>query len=106
VSRELFLRAGRFDEKYWLYTEDMAFCRSCHKLGFFAYIVRDYTLYHKKTVISDAQFELIAQNLSHYFSCRRHSVPYLCYLFLTELTGLSPVGRAKKLIKKLKADNQ
>lgn len=101
VSRDLFYQANTFDENYWLYTEDMAFCRTCSRLGFPVHVVRDYRLYHKKTVITEVDFALICRNLTYYFTSFWPAIPYLLHVFITELLGFSPPGRFWQLWKSL-----
>ncbi len=58
VKKEVFSKTGFFNQKYFLYWEDVAFCQKAKQAGFSSYYCPQGFIYHKNAVSSSVGSEL------------------------------------------------
>tara|TARA_Y100000589_G_scaffold188345_1_gene178260 strand:- start:1982 stop:2776 length:795 start_codon:yes stop_codon:yes gene_type:complete len=87
VPRKIFEEIEGFDEKYFIYTEDLEFCRNLKDKNISRILMNSQTIYHPRTRSSEEKQKIIDQNLVYYFRNRDQS-PWLVRNFLRQLFSI------------------
>lgn len=89
ISKELFFRVGGFDEKYFMYYEDLELCRSVRRMGFKVGYIPEITVEHAegKSGVNQKTAELLRTSAKKYFG----SAYYFIELILTPRRILNKV---------------
>ncbi len=78
IKRELFNKVGGFNEKYFLYFEDLELCRQVKKLGYKVYYLPDVAIIHRVgSSISRDKLKWIRQSEKLYHGFVKYLILYL-----------------------------
>jgi GT2 family glycosyltransferase len=79
INREFFNKISGFDEKLFMYVEDMEICYRAKKLGFSTYFYSSIKLEHKSLASSSSTFAIINiyKGILHFYSKHRTNFEYL-----------------------------
>lgn len=75
LPRKIFNKVGGFDEHYFLFTEDLEFCRVLHDLHIPRLLINSHYVYHPRTRMNSTKRKIIDENLKYYFR-NRNSGPW------------------------------
>lgn len=82
IRKDLFEKIGGFDEKYFMYYEDIDLCKKVHNLGLKVYYVPDSAIYHKVGgSVSNQKSEWIKQSARKYHGVLGEFLLYLVLRF-------------------------
>ncbi len=87
LPRTVFNEINGFDESYFLYTEDLEFCRNLKDKGIPRFLMNTQRVYHPRTRVSQEKQKIIDQNLEYYFRNRDQS-PWLLRNFLRQVFSI------------------
>jgi GT2 family glycosyltransferase len=99
MQRRTFLDLGGFDERFFLYTEDLAFCLRAYKRGVSVKILNTLKMEHPSTRMDDLKFELILSQMKTLYN-GKIPTPYTVHIFIRSF--FSQFGRRQwEILKKV-----
>ena len=100
IRSEVFTRLGGFDEKIFMYTEDMELCYRAKLAGYAVYFYPDVKVFHADQGSSNRTFAIvnIYRNLLYFYQKHRSHKEYLYIktLLRTKAFALIAAGRLTK----------
>jgi len=89
IRKEVFTSLGGFDEKIFMYTEDMELCYRAHLVGYKTYFFPTVTVFHKDQGSSNRTFAIvnIYKNLVYFYKKHRSASEYAFIKGLLILKG-------------------
>jgi len=99
IKKDVFEKVGRFDEKIWMYTEDMELCYRIKKAGLKCVYFHDITLKHKHQGSTNRAFAIthIYKYLPYFYKKHKTSFEYQYVKFLLRTKALSLIVIGKIL---------
>jgi GT2 family glycosyltransferase len=99
MKRNLFEKLGGFDEKIFLYTEDMELCYRVHKLGLSCVFFPDITIKHKEHGTGNRTSAIINifTNLPYFYKKHKSTFAYEYVKFLLRLKAITLLTAGKIL---------
>lgn len=85
IRRETLEDVGLFDERYFLYVEDIDFCLRAHKRGWGVYYVPEAVITHHHLAVSDKR--LLGKHMVHHLAS-------MCHFMLKHGAGMLHLGRS------------
>lgn len=97
IRRDIFEKLKGFDEKIFMYTEDMELCYRAHMIGEKVYFYPDVRVLHKENASSNKTFAIvnIYKNLLYFYKKHRSRFEYLLLKFLLEAKAKSLLAAGK-----------
>ncbi len=100
IKKDLFEKVGKFDEKIWMYTEDMELCYRIKKLGLRCVFFPDISIKHKHQGSTNRSFAIvnIYKNLPYFYKKHksRFEYEYVKFLLRTKAIILILLGKILK----------
>ena len=104
IKKNLFERLSGFDEKFFMYIEDMELCYRANKLGFLTYFYPDVKVLHKELGSGNRDFAIINiyKGISYFYSKHKSGIEYIIAKFLLVakaafLIFIGVIGRSRGL---------
>lgn len=100
IRRDVFNQLNGFDEKIFMYTEDMEICYRAHKLGKDVYFFPNVMVLHKEHGSGNKSFAIanIYKNLLYFYKKHRSRAEYVAFkaMLVAKAKALIAVGKTRK----------